>query len=551
MKVPSNFTANNLYSMKTFILAICLTTISIWSQGQALPKSIDSKITDVTVFLNGAQVTQSGSVQLKEGENILKISDLTLYMDPNSIQVEGNPNYTILSVRHQVNYMLDQNTNPKVKSIQDSLDNALFKQKEIAGLKDAIIQEKSMLENNRNIKGDNAVLLSEDLKDMADFYRARFTEISYKWIELGEQERINNMEIGRLQNTLNNMNSRKGTNPSEILITLIADKAATSNIKVSYVVQTAGWYPVYDLRADDVNSPIDFSYRAKVYQSTGTDWEKVNLTISTGNPSVGGQIPSLYPWYVNLYEPMPVYGYNDVKANGQAAPSVAYEMEIRDDIQEKRKYTAANYTTVQNNTVNTEFKISVPYTIPSDNQQYDVTMQTETLKAEYAYITIPKLDNDAFLRARVTNWAQYSLLPGESNIYFKGTYVGKGYIDPALANDTLNLSLGRDRAINVKRDMLKDYCNTTFLGGKQKTTKAYEITVQNNKKQSVQLVIEDQLPISQNGEIEVETEEISGAEYDPNTGKLTWKVTLAAGETVKKQLRFNVKYPKKRFVTGL
>ncbi len=520
--------------------------------GQSAAKTIQTKISDVTVFMSGAQVTESATIQLKEGENQFKITDLTLYMDPNSIQVEGNPNYTILSVKHQVNYLLDQNSNPKVKSIQDSLDNSLFKQKEIAGLKDALQQEKLMLESNRNIKGNNNVLLSEDLKDMADFYRARFTEVSYKWIELGEQERLNNLEINRLQNALNNMNSRKGTNPSEIMLTLIASKTGSASLKVSYLAQSAGWYPVYDLRAEDINSPIEFSYRAKVYQSTGRDWEDVNLTMSTGNPTVGGQIPALYPWYVNIYDPI-LYSGNS-RAEGKAAynatPSVAYDQSVVMEY-DKRQETAAAYTTVQNNTVNTEFKISVPYDIPSDNQQYDVTMQTQSLKAEYAYITIPKLDNDAFLRAQVTDWAQYSLLPGESNIYFKGTYVGKGYIDPALANDTLSLSLGRDRAINVKRDQIKDYCKTGFFGNKQQTTKAYEIMVQNNKKQAIQLVIEDQLPISQNGDLEVETEEISGAAYDAVTGKLVWKLSLAPGETVKKQIRFNVKYPKKKFVSGL
>jgi uncharacterized protein (TIGR02231 family) len=234
------------------------------------------------------------------------------------------------------------------------------------------------------------------------------------------------------------------------------------------------------------------------------------------------------------------------------APAAAYDqMEDMDSYKEKKTMYASNYVAVQNNTVNTAFKISVPYSIPSDNQHYDVVMQKESLKAEYAYITIPKLDTDAFLRARVTDWAQYSLLPGESNIYFKGTSVGKGFIDPALANDTLSLSLGRDKSINVKRDMIKDYCKTTFFGGKQKTSKAYEIIVQNNKKQSIQIEIEDQLPISQNSDVEVETEEISGAQYDETTGKLTWKLTLAPGETVKKQVRFNVKYPKKKYVSGL
>jgi uncharacterized protein (TIGR02231 family) len=541
-------------NMNKLFFTIAAGLITFHSFGQANAKLITTKISDVTVFMAGAQVTEAASVQLKEGENQLKITDLTINMDPNSVQVEGNPNYTILSVRHQVNYLIDQNSNPKVKAIQDSLEDAQFKQKELSALKDALVQEKTMLESNRSLKGDNAILISEDLKDLADFFRARFTEISYKWLELGELERVNNTEINRLQNALNNMNSRKGTNPSEILITLIANKATTAPIKVSYLTQGAGWYPVYDLRAEDINSLIEFAYRAKVYQSTGRDWEDVNMTLSTGNPNVGGQVPALYPWYINMYEPIS-YGESDgyMRRAPQAAnnetPAIAYDKAELADF--KMEETAARYTTISNNTVNTEFKISVPYDIPSDNQQYDVTMQSQTLKATYAYITVPKLDNDAFLRAQITDWAQYSLLPGESNIYFKGTFVGKGYIDPALANDTLNLSLGRDRGINVKRDQIKDYCKTGFFGNKQQTTKAYEITVQNNKKQSIELVMEDQLPISQNGEVEVETEEISGAKYDEVTGKLTWKLTLAPGEIVKKQIRFNVKYPKKKFVQGL
>jgi uncharacterized protein (TIGR02231 family) len=536
--------------MKKAFFLLSFTIVAIFSVGQTTVKPIDTKITDVTVFQSGAQVTHIANVQVKEGENVLRIADLTRFLDPNSIQVEGNPNYTILSVRHQINYLLDRNTNPKVKLLQDSLDDALLKQKEIAGLKDALVQEKTMLEYNRTMKGENTILLPEDLKDMADFFRARFTEISYKWIELGEQERVNNNEIARLQNALNDMNARKGNNPSEILITVVADKASTAALKFSYFTQSAAWYPVYDLRAEDINSPIEFVYRAKVYQSTGNDWDKVNLTISTGNPTLGGQIPILYPWYLNIYEPIREVAVLESRGYEQAAPSVAYGMDDAKSVSPKTGY-ASNYVAVQNNTVNTEFKISIPYSIPSDNQQYDVVMQKESLKAEYAYITIPKLDNDAFLRARITDWAQYSLLPGESNIYFKGTSVGKAYIDPALANDTLSLSLGRDKAINVKRDMIKDYCKTTFFGGKQKTSKAYEVTVQNNKKQAIQIEIEDQLPISQNGDIEVETEEISGALYDATTGKLTWKLTLAPGETVKKQVKFNVKYPRKKYVSGL
>jgi uncharacterized protein (TIGR02231 family) len=355
------------------------------------------------------------------------------------------------------------------------------------------------------------------------------------------------------------MNARRGQNPSEVLITVQSQKEAKSGIRFTYFAQNAGWVPVYDLRAEDINSPIQFSYRAKVMQSTGTDWEDVNLTISTGNPNVGGQAPMLTPWYVNIYEPILMDSYGNSRKRGEA--NYAYEMNVTpsvangsfyDKAEEADGYTTmANFTTIQSNTVSTEFKISMPYDIPSDNQQYDVLMQQETVTAKYNYITIPKLDNDAFLRAQLTDWMQYSLLPGESNIYFRGTFVGKGYIDPALANDTLTISLGRDRAISIKRDQIKDFCKTSTLGSKQKTTKAYEITITNTKKQAIELVIEDQVPISQNGEIEVEIEEISGGTYDATTGKITWTLTVEPGATVKKQLRFNAKYPKKKYISGL
>jgi uncharacterized protein (TIGR02231 family) len=541
-------------TINAFVICCAFLISGMTAYGQTNAKAISTKITDVTVFMNGAQITETASLQLKEGENILRVTDLTAYMDPNSIQVEGNPNFTIMSVRHQINYSLDQNLSPAVKSLKDSLDDAKFKQQEILGLKNVVQQERSLLESNRKVGGNNSTLLVEDLQDMANFYRKRFQELEYRWIELTEKERKNNEEVIRLQNQLNSMNARKGANPSEVLITLIANKASNTNMKFSYVVRNAGWYPVYDLRAEDVNSNISFIYRAKVYQSTGRDWEKVNLIISTGNPTVGGQIPTLYPWYVNAYEPIRyIADGKGSEAYYNATPSVAYGGVALEEVQvtNKSKSSSADFTTIQNNTVNAEFKIAVPYDIPSDNQQYDVTMQTQSLKAQYNHITIPKVDNDAFLRAQVTDWAQYALLPGESNIYFKGTFVGKGFIDPSQTNDTLNLSLGRDRSINVKRELMKEYSKTSGMGNKQQTTRAFEITVQNNKSQSVQLTIEDQLPVSQSGDVEVSVDDVSGAQVDANTGKVTWNITLAPGETLKKQLRFKVKYPKKKYVQGL
>ncbi|MEZ4799904.1 MAG: DUF4139 domain-containing protein [Flavobacteriales bacterium] len=539
--------------MKKTILTTLALAFSIFTFAQNA-KIIEPKISDVTVFMQGAQITHSGDISLKAGENILKISDLPVNIDPNSIQVEGNPNYVILSVRHQVNYSTEGARTPRIQAIKDSLQDFQFKQKEVMGLKNAMNQEKALLENNRNIKGSDAVLLAEDLEEMANFYRERFKQIEYKLLELNEQEAENNRVIGRLQTQLNQANARVNTNPSEVMLTVESKKDQKAELKISYFAYNAGWIPVYDLRATDINSNIEFAYRAQVYQSTGNDWDKVNLTISTGNPNVGGQAPQLYPWYINIYNPT-AYRPVDRKAKAEAyynaTPSVAYGRDADMEKLEEVVITSADFTVLSENTVSTEFKINVPYSIPSDNQQYDVIMQKESIKALYDYVTVPKLDNDAFLRARLTDWMQYSLLPGESNIYFRGTYVGKGYIDPVQANDTLMISLGRDRAINIKRDQIKEFCKTSSFGSKQTTTKAYEISITNTKKVDIEIEVEDQVPISQNGDLEVEVEEMSGGSYDEKTGKIKWKLTIPAGGTVKKQLKFTAKYPKKMYVSGL
>lgn len=541
--------------MKQFILLITALALQVASYAQNA-KAATLPVTDVTVFMSGAQVTHSDIVSLKAGENQIRITDLTANLDPNSIQVEGNSNYLIISVRHQLDYTLQPTSNPKAKQILDSLDDLRFKQKELSGLKGVYERERALLNENMNIKGQNAALLVDDLEEMANFYRERFKVIQYKMLELEDQEADNNQLISSLQQRLNQMNARKNSNPSEVLITLQATKEGKFPLKVSYLAYQAGWIPMYDLRAEDINSNIDFQYRARVFQSTGNDWNDVNLTISTGNPTVGGQAPTLYPWYVNIYDPNMNYRPLEKPASRgvNQTPSVAYEEQLDDMKQisvQGKSSSIANYTTVQNNTVSTEFKIAVPYDIPSDNQQYDVIMQKESIKALFDYVAVPKLDNDAFLRARLTDWMQYSLLPGESNIYFKGTFVGKGFIDPAQANDTLVVSLGRDRSIQIKRDQIKEFCKTSTFGSKQKTTKAYEISITNTKKQAIDIVIEDQLPISQNGDLEIETEELSGASYDATTGKITWKLRIEPGQNVKKQLRFNAKYPKKKYISGL
>ena len=127
---------------------------------------------------------------------------------------------------------------------------------------------------------------------------------------------------------------------------------------------------------------------------------------------------------------------------------------------------------------------------------------------------------------------------------FEGTYVGKTFIDPSSTNDTLNLTLGRDKRVVVKREKLIDYSSVKFLGANKLQKFTYQITVKNTKKEAIQLQLKDQFPLTTNKEIEVELIDDGGAIVNSDLGVLNWKINLAAGESKKIKFSYSVKYPK-------
>jgi uncharacterized protein (TIGR02231 family) len=173
------------------------------------------------------------------------------------------------------------------------------------------------------------------------------------------------------------------------------------------------------------------------------------------------------------------------------------------------------------------------------------------MKADYIYSAAPKLDQDAFLLARATGWEEFNLLPGEANVFFEGTFVAKTFIDPNSTKDTLAISLGRDKRVVVKREKLKDYTSKKFIGSNKRETYAYEISVRNTKAEALKIIVEDQVPVSQNSQIEVTVADVGGAKYNKDTGKLIWELTLQPNETKKVVYKFEVKYPKDKIIPGL
>ena len=203
-----------------------------------------------------------------------------------------------------------------------------------------------------------------------------------------------------------------------------------------------------------------------------------------------------------------------------------------------------DYITVSDKELNVTFDIDLSYDVPTNGKAQTAVLKEYEVPATYQFYSVPKLDKEVFLLAQIADWEKLNLLPGEANIIFEGTYIGKSFIDPASTQDTLNLTMGRDKRVVVKREKLMDFSSVKFLGTNKKQVFTYEITIKNNKKEAINMLVKDQYPLSQNKEIEVELLEISGAAINEETGILNWKLHLASGEVKKLRISYSVKYPK-------
>lgn len=522
----------------------------------------DSKITDVTVFRNYAKETRLANLTIQEGNSEIIISNVSTYMDDNTLQIATKGSVKILSVSSRLNYLTDKTKSAQVIKLNDSIE---IIRDEVGWLNEQSIaykQELALLDNNTKLSNEKVTFTAEEVKALAELYRIRSIELRKYIFDLSKKQKSANDKIARIQHQVTELNGNQNTTIKEIVLKVNAKSAGQVSFKCSYVVSNAYWIPIYDIRAKNVNEPLHIDCRAKVVQNTGYDWKDVKLTLSTANPSANHDRPILYPIYIDFFQPdyyqykMKKNAYDDrSQMMNMAAPATidiaraGYSEASKDEevFVDGLKATDNNVT-IQEGEMAVEYNIETLQDVESDNKEHIVAIQEIELPAVYSYHTVPKMDMTAYLLARVTDWGKYNLLAGEANIFFDDNYVGKSYLNPNVSADTLLISLGRDEKINVKRIKLNDYSAKKLLGGNIRETKAFETTIKNNKNTAIEIELLDQYPISKNSQIEVTLEDANGATVTEEYGKLLWKIKLQPNESRKIKLVYTIKYPKDKQV---
>lgn len=515
------------------------------------PIFTSAKIKSATVYSNSAELLQSASVTLPSGTSEIVIKNVADYVNENTIQIGAPANVTVLSVQFTRNFISEyeiDESNPMIKKVRDSIMLIEKEMGKIANEKVSYSKTIDLLDKNQNVAGQNSGLNVTELIKLVDYYRAKRNELSNLVDNLIEKEEKLRVKLSKLNSKLElNTQKQEKSSQGKLVLQVMTDVASSVNLDINYITANASWSPFYDLRAENINSPINLMYKAKVLQNTGIDWKKVKLTLSSGNPNQNNTAPILQAWFLRYGYPR-TYGYDNSNAKLNTVVVSGY---MKKDKAELDESSISNYTTINENQLNISFDIEIPYDILSNGKAHSVALKDLKLPASYKYYAVPKVEKEAFLLAEISEYSKFNLLPGEANIIFEGMYVGKTMINPNQTSDTLNLSMGRDKKIAIKREKIADKSGTKFLSGYKEQTFTYDITVKNNKKEAIELLLKDQYPISTDKEITIELLDNGKAKVNTETGILTWDVKLGAGETKKFRISYKIKYPKDKFIDNL
>ncbi|MBK8339279.1 MAG: DUF4139 domain-containing protein [Flavobacteriales bacterium] len=511
-------------------------------------KPVASRITGAKVFLAGAQVSRSASTTVAVGSSLLVFTGLSQEVDPQSIQVTGKGGYTILSVNHRINYLTES---PKKKEIEDMQARVKKLEKDWAyekAMQDVWVNEEQLLGKNSSIGGQQNGLTAAQLTAVNDYVRERLKVTKTNW--LAQQEKLTAIgeEADKLRQQLGQLQAQAPRPTSEIVVEIASEAEVGATFTLGYFVRSAGWSPAYDLRAKGTGQPIELLMKAQVLNNTGEDWTKVDLALSSGNPTQGGVMPQLQAWVLEQPILLETIGRasrtrGEQDAMKAAAPS-SMEMGGAYDNREDMDASIEVSNTVVYRTTTVEFAIDAPFSVPADGMAHMVGVKTHTVPASYKHYCTPKLDKDAFLYARTTGWEDLNLLPGQANVFFEGTYVGQSFLDLSRPQDTLDISLGRDKGVVVERVRRKGSDDKTILGGKRTVTRGWDLTVRNTKATAIDLEVRDQYPLSPRSEVEVKLEDAGGASVNEQTGALVWKLSIEPKGTKKLGFSYSVKHPK-------
>jgi uncharacterized protein (TIGR02231 family) len=526
--------------------------------------SIHAPIQAVTVFQDSARVTRRGAAQLAAGEQVLEVDGLPAAIDDRSMRASGRgAGARILGVEVARQYVADAPESAlaeaarRVEELQDAIraldddDAALAEQAQFlamlrerggASLAKAIARGQATL--------DGATALSQYLTRESAAAAAARRDLAARKRQLARQ-------LEAAQARLNDLQHRRPLERRQARVAIAAAAATNFELELTYVVGQASWAPVYDLRLEENGDRLALTYLAEVRQASGEDWTGVALALSTARPAAGTELPELEAWYVDLYQPPPPPPPRPPSQPGvmraAAAPAPAPDMLSAGALMEDSLPSAEVATaSVEAGGAAVTYRIERPADVPADGAPHTTAVALLDLPARIDHLVVPKLAEEAVLRARVVNNSPYQLLAGRAALFHGANFVGAADLDLVAPSESFEVQLGVDDRVRVERKLVERSVSKTLIGNARHSVYAYRIALKSHADRPLRATVCDQLPVARHEDIKVRLQDASPRPAEQtDLGILKWEMELAPQVEAVVQFSFTVDYPRERRLVGL
>ena len=520
---------------------------------------LNSQVTDVTVYQDRAMVTRSMSEKTTDGVHEMVFKNIPLKASVDSIKAKGFVNrgasLKILDIR--IEKVFQQITVTDPDGLKKQIDDERSKITRLNALKKRLSEQRKNLEIfSELVKKTNDDKLKEGTFDVKQWdealklYSAKLEDIDNRYITAEDGIKESNEKIRILQLQINQGDNVNRTFTQDAYVTYQMKSGGDVRIQLSYTVNGAGWYPLYDCRMDMKSGHLSVEYYAGVFQSTGEDWKNVNLTFSTARPDLSGQVPAIYPWELD-YTEYTVKSNNMSKSRMTESPKKDYD-EGALDIKEEMISEEENIATVDSKGVSIDYTISSKTTVLSGQKERKVTISSGIdLKPEFHWAIVPRYNNSSFLNGRIVNTSAFTFLPGEMSIYIDDSFIGKSSMALINPSQEFDLSLGRDPRITS--ELALDNYEKSKVFSRNKEKRRYLITISNNSVEDVEISIRDIIPKSIiSNKVSVRVIKIDPDTKDIESGSIyNWKLKIGKNSKIKIIEEWEVEYPENGNIIGL
>jgi uncharacterized protein (TIGR02231 family) len=530
--------------------------------------TLDAPIVAVTVFMDGARIQRSGTVDVDPGLRPVVVSGLPAAVDPASVRVAARgAGLALLDVEVHRRYRTDP-LREETAQLRSEVDRCRDLVQELDD-EDAAEQARLSFLDHLSEAAATAMARAvsfgrgdhDDLARMGGHLSADTSGALARRREISARRRAARRELEAAERRLEAAESRAGAPDAftEVSATLEASAATAAEVDVSYHVFGASWRPLYDLTLDGERLAV--SYLAEVSQQTGEDWPAVELVLSTIRRGRHQTLPELHPWYISRAQPvrMPpnramALRQRATAASGVATSSVAASMAASPPLPEAPHITAEPVAPAEpgESGAGLAYRVPRPLAVPADGQPYKTMVAGFSLDAELDHLAVPVLAAEAYARATVTNTSSLLLLPGPARVFHGPQFVGETALETVAAGEEFELQLGVDDQIRVERELRRRSTTKAMIGGTRTIDVAYEITVENHRANQARISVHDHIPLSSDGDIKVRLREASPEPASQtDLAELTWNLTLDPGQAAAIRYRFTVEHPAQLTVAGL